>query len=173
LSILDGEAGLSGGQCRKEKLVLSNISKETSPPNWTDTDNIGTHDEANLLFNNEREGIRDEANYDTTIRNNTALRNGNNESLCSCSVVDAQILLLDTSPRLLFPTELPADGGNGIAILNQNRSSGPFGAQASASNIVEILKVGNEDSKHWNWFSAYDWAGFRGNGQEANGTCCI
>ena len=114
------------------------------PGLWTDTDNFGTQYEGNALINNEREGIRDEANYETVIRNNTALGNGNNESIWSWSnatpwLWNAQILLLDTSGDSVSSNnaEVPADGGNGIAILNQTRPSGPFGVHVSADNTVE------------------------------------
>lgn len=183
------------------------------PGLWTDTDNFGTQYAANELLNNEREGIRDEANYDTVIRNNTALGNGNNEAAWSWRnatpwLWNAQILLLDTSGASVSSNtvEVPADGGNGIGILNQTRPSGPFGSHISADDTVQnnaitylsangasglvddtggntatgnsfnanryMLKVGSENSTHWDWFSTVDWVGFKARGQEAKGTCC-
>jgi len=183
------------------------------PGLWADTDNFGTQYKANVLFNNEREGIRDEANYDTVIRDNMVRGNGNNESIWSWGNVtpwlwNAQILLLDTSRASLSSNnaEVPADGGNGITILNQTRPAGPFGAHVSADDTVQgntitflasngasgfvddtggntatgnrfnanryLLRIGDENSTHWYWFSALDWVGFKASGQETNGTCC-
>jgi hypothetical protein len=139
------EAGGSKFLFTSKLIVEGNYVHDNYGPGlWSDTDNWGAQYEANALFNNEREGIRDEANYETVIRNNVALGNGNNESIWSWSnatswLWGAQIFLQDTSRAVVSSNtvEVPTKGGNGIAIVNQPRNSGPFGVHVATNNTVE------------------------------------
>jgi len=200
------EAGGSKFYATTNLLVQGNYVHDNNGPGlWTDYENVGTVYTGNTVINNLNEGIKHEVSYGSTISNNTVMGNGNTNTVW---LWYAQIELQNSSDGEIYgnTVEVPSGGGNGIALINQNRGSGNLGTFVAAndhvhdntvtyigangySGIVDdtggstavgnsfdsnryILQAGSKSSHIWVWFSAVDWSGFQGAGQEPNGTCC-
>lgn len=130
------EAGGSKFWATTNLLVDSNYVHDNQGPGlWTDTNNIGTIYQNNTVLNNLNEGIKHEVSYQATIKNNTVKGNGNTATTW---LWNAQIEVQNSSNVEVSgnTVEVPAGGGNGIAILNQNRGSGSMGPWVSANNQV-------------------------------------
>ncbi len=113
---------------------------------WTDTDNVGTLYENNTVINNLNEGIKHEASFNAIIRNNTVKGNGNTSTVW---LWNAQIELQASSNVEVYGNivEVPAGGGNGIALINESRGSGTLGVYAAANDTVHdnaITYLGTE-----------------------------
>lgn len=93
---------------------------------WTDTNNINTTYEQNLIENNLSGGIMHEVSYDALIKNNTVRDNAAGVLVW---LENAQILIQNSSNVEVVgnTVEVPAAGGNGITLVNQNRGSGNNG----------------------------------------------
>ncbi len=108
-------------------IVRSNYSHDNAGPGmWTDISSIRTLYENNLVMNNGRAGIFHETSYDAVIRNNTILNNG------SFAPDDwfwnAQIQIAASGNVEVYGNMLMIDSetnGNGIMLIQQNRSSEP------------------------------------------------
>jgi parallel beta-helix repeat protein len=116
--------------------VQSNYVHDNKGPGlWTDTDNVGTQYENNTVVNNLNEGIKHEVSFNAIIRNNTVEGNGNTPTVW---LWNAQIELQASSNVEVYgnTVEVSAGGGNGIALINENRGTGTLGAYVAANNNV-------------------------------------
>ena len=93
------------------------------PGLWTDTDNLNTTYEANLVANNEREGIYHEISGAAVIRANTLVGNGraHNVWLWGAGIVVAGSDHVEVVGNVL------RDNVNGISGIQQARGSGRYG----------------------------------------------
>ncbi len=93
---------------------------------WTDTNNINTTYEQNIVENNLSGGIMHEVSYSAIIKNNTVSDNAAGELVW---LENAQILVQNSSDVEVVGNTVvvPATGGNGITLVNQNRGSGTYG----------------------------------------------
>jgi len=116
--------------------VQSNYVHDNKGPGlWTDTDNVGTLYENNTVINNLNEGIKHEVSFNAIIRNNTVKGNGN---ISTVWLWNAQIELQASSNVEVYgnTVEVPAGGGNGIALINESRGAGTLGTYVAANNNV-------------------------------------
>jgi hypothetical protein len=112
---------------------------------WTDIDNVDALIENNLAEFNDQGGIVHEIGYAAVIRNNVARNNG---LAFDVWVWGAQILVQNSSDTVVTgnTVTVSAAGGDGIAVINQNRGSGPNGPYRSRNVTVEgneITYLGN------------------------------
>ncbi len=130
------EAGGAKFWATNNLLVQSNYVHDNQGPGlWTDTNNTGTLYQNNTVINNLNEGIKHEVSYSATIRNNIVKGNGNTSTTW---LWNAQIELQNSSNAQVYgnTVEVPAGGGNGIALINQNRGSGTMGPWVTANDKV-------------------------------------
>jgi hypothetical protein len=130
------EAGGSKFWATTNLVVRSNYVHDNYGPGlWTDTDNVGTLYDSNTVINNVNEGIRHEVSYSAVISNNVAKGNGNTATVWAWN---AQIDVQNSSNVEVYGNivEVPAGGGNGIFLINQNRGSGTLGPWVAANNYV-------------------------------------
>jgi hypothetical protein len=130
------EAGGSKFWATTNLAVQSNYVHDNNGPGlWTDTDNVGTLYEGNTVTNNVNSGIQHEKSFSAIIRNNIVKGNGNHPGGW---LWNAQISVQNSSNVEVYgnTVEVSAGGGNGIAIINQNRGSGNMGAYVAANNKV-------------------------------------
>jgi hypothetical protein len=102
---------------------------------WTDNNNVGTLYDSNTVINNLGPGITHEISYNAIIRNNTVKGNGNTSTVW---LWNSQIGVQNSSNVEVYGNivEVPAAGGNGIGIINQNRGTGTQGPWVAANNYV-------------------------------------
>lgn len=102
---------------------------------WTDTDNIDTTYANNTVEDNQTGGIMHEVSYAAVIKNNTVSGNAPDELVW---LENAQILIQNSSSVQVYgnSVEVPANGGNAITIVNQNRGKGAYGPYIAAYNTV-------------------------------------
>lgn len=107
---------------------------------WVDVDCIHTLLEDNVVENNLGGGIQYEISYAGTIRDNTVRNNAN---FASPWMWGAQILLMNSRDVEVYlnTVEVPADRGNGIGIIQQNRGAGAYGPHLAANNYVHNNSV--------------------------------
>jgi hypothetical protein len=141
------EAGGSKFASTTNLLVQSNYVHDNAGPGlWTDTNNVGTIYEGNTVINNQNMGIEHEISYDAIIRNNIVKDNGN---ISTNWLWNAQIDIQNSSNVEVYgnTVEVPAGGGNGIVIINQERGSGTLGPWVAANNYVHdntIINLGDQ-----------------------------
>jgi len=117
-------------------VVQSNYVHDNSGPGlWTDTNNIDTIYDHNIVIHNSNSGIQHEISYHAIIRNNVVKDNGNPQSSW---LWDAQIEINNSSDVEIYgnSVEVPPDGGNGITLINQNRGVGSLGAWLAANDYI-------------------------------------
>jgi parallel beta-helix repeat protein len=112
---------------------------------WTDIDNVDSLIEGNLVENNDQSGIAHEISYAATIRNNVVRNNGLSFDVW---VWGAQILVQNSSDTTVTgnTVTVAASGGDGIAVVNQNRGSGNLGNYVSRNVTVrnnDVTYLGN------------------------------
>ena len=107
---------------------------------WVDENCIHTLLEDNVVENNLGGGIQYEISYAGTIRDNVVRNNAN---FASPWMWGAQILLMNSRDVEVYlnKVEVPADRGNGIGIIQQNRGTGAYGAHVAANNYVHNNSV--------------------------------
>ena len=130
------EAGGSKFWATTNLVVKSNYVHDNKGPGlWTDNNNVGTLYDGNTVINNLDEGIKHEVSYSAIIRNNTVKGNGNTSTVW---LWNAQIEIQNSSNVQVYgnTVEVPSGGGNGIALINQNRGSGTQGPWVAANNYV-------------------------------------
>jgi hypothetical protein len=100
---------------------------------WADTDNIYTTYEDNMFVNNENGGLMHEVSYNAVIKYNTFIGNAPHQLIW---MEDGQILIQNSPNVEVYDNNVtvPATGGNGITVVNQNRGSGAYGSY-TAKNI--------------------------------------
>ncbi len=111
------------------------MHNNVGPGIWTDTDNVNTLVDGNVITHNTTEGILDEASYAAIIRNNTIKGNGYTGL---GGLWNSQILLQDSSNVQVYANtvEVPQGGGNGIGLINYSRPSGAMGAHVTSNNLI-------------------------------------
>ncbi|MCC6537234.1 MAG: right-handed parallel beta-helix repeat-containing protein [Bryobacterales bacterium] len=107
---------------------------------WTDIDNIRTVYEDNLVTGNEESGIFHEISGSAVIRNNYVARNARGVSQW---LWGAQILLSNSWDVEVTGNIVVVDaaGGNGIAMVQQDRGVGPLGLRSTRNNTVTANRV--------------------------------
>ena len=112
------------------------------PGLWTDIDNRNTTYDANIVFNNDGEGIFHEISYDAVIKNNVIGHNGKiNDYLLYGSNI-----LISTSQNVEVTgnyVEVDASHGYGIGIQYENRGSGYSATNNSVRNNT-VVYVGSK-----------------------------
>ena len=102
---------------------------------WADTNNIYTTYEDNNFVNNENGGLMHEISYNAVIKNNTFVGNSPNQLVW----MESGQILIQNSPNVEVygnNVTVPATGGNGITIVNQNRGSGAYGSYTATNDYV-------------------------------------
>lgn len=102
---------------------------------WTDIDNVNTLYEGNRLEANMFAGISHEISYAAVIRNNTLVGNGagGHPWLWGAGI---QVQNSQSVEVYNNRVEIPAAGGNGIALIQQNRGAGAYGPYDTINNYV-------------------------------------
>ena len=113
---------------------------------WTDINNIHTLYEGNRVIRNAGAGLAHEISYDAIIRNNICEENGYG---ANSWLWGAQIQIQDSQNTQVYGNKVvvAASGGNGIALIQQNRGTGRYGPYVTANNHVynnEITYRGNK-----------------------------
>lgn len=105
------------------------------PGFWCDTDNINTTYDSNTIVHNQSSGIQHELSFAAVVKNNTLSGNG---YVAASWLWNGQISIQNSSNVSVYgnTVQVPASGANGIAIINQNRGSGPMGEWISQNNSV-------------------------------------
>lgn len=120
-----------------EDLTVSDnyVHHNEGPGLWTDIDNLRTIYENNRVEDNGHAGIFHEISYDAVIRNNIVLRNG---TAFGVWLWGAQIQIAGSRNVEVHnnTVTVSAQGGNGIALIQQNRGSGKFGTWLTRDNWV-------------------------------------
>jgi parallel beta-helix repeat protein len=146
------EAGGSKFWATTNLVVESNYVHDNNGPGlWTDNSNVGTLYDSNTVINNLNEGIKHEISYNAIIRNNTVKGNGNTLTVWLWT---SQIEVQNSSNVEVYgnTVEVPVAGGNGIAIINQNRGSGTLGPWVAANNYIHgntIKYLGSYGGSGW------------------------
>jgi hypothetical protein len=140
------EAGGSKFWATTNLVVRSNYVHDNKGAGlWTDTNNVDTLYDSNTVINNLNDGIKHEVSYSAVIRNNIAKGNGNTSTTW---LWNAQIEVQNSSDVEVYgnKVEVPSGGGNGIALINQNRGAGTLGPWVAANNYVHdnnVTHLGN------------------------------
>ena len=102
---------------------------------WTDTNNVGTTYESNVVVNNTEVGILHEVSYSAVLHSNTVK---GNQAGSSNWVGNGQIVILSSSNVEIKGNiiEVPASSGDGIVIVNQTRGTGTLGPWIASNNYV-------------------------------------
>jgi hypothetical protein len=169
------------------------------PGLWTDIDNKDTVYEANTATNNSGEGIKHEISFDAKIVDNVVSGNGRGQSVW---LWGAQILIQNSSRVDVSGNKVvvPADYGNGIGVILQNRDShvasgnqihdndityldpnrGSTGAACDYEPECYLIQTNHFDNNHyhvsdlgrghWFWLRPETWEQFRQHEMELQGT---
>lgn len=120
------------------------VHRNNGPGLWTDIDNVGTLYENNVVTDNSQQGIQHEISFDAIIRNNTVERNG---LAFDDWLWGAQILVQNSSNVEVYGNQVvvAAEGGDGIALIQQDRGGSALGPYVTRNNRVydnEIAYLG-------------------------------
>jgi hypothetical protein len=133
---LGWEAGGAKFSNTTNLLMQSNYVHDNFGPGlWLDTDNVSATYDSNTITHNQSSGIQHELSFSAIIKNNTLSGNG---YVPGTWLWNGQISIQNSSNVQVYGNtiEVPAVGANGIAIINQNRGSGPMGPWIAANNTV-------------------------------------
>jgi hypothetical protein len=114
---------------------------------WTDIDNVNSLYENNVVVDNSGGGITHEISYDATIRNNVLIGNGY-ESQGDGWMWGGQIQIQNSQNVDIYGNRVDmsgADGGNGIALIQQSRGSGAYGAYTTTGNSIHDNTIVSTD----------------------------
>jgi parallel beta-helix repeat protein len=116
--------------------VRGNVVEDNRGPGlWTDIDNLDSLYEENVVRGNSDAGIFHEISEDAVIRNNVVQANGFDfdEWLWG-----AQILVSTSRNVDVHDNEVTVArrGGNGIALVQQDRGAGAYGTRATENDLV-------------------------------------
>ena len=107
--------------------VRNNFSHDNIGPGmWSDISSIHTLYENNVIMNNSRSGIFYETSYDAVIRNNMILSNGSmapDDWFWNAQIQIAASQNVEAYGNIVLVDS--ANNGNGIMLIQQNRSSEP------------------------------------------------
>ncbi len=117
------------------RVIGNSVFNNTGPGLWTDIDNINVTYADNVVVGNASAGIFHEISYDAVIQNNVVKFNN---PTSADWLYGAQILISSSRNVDVTGNEVTvsASGGNGIAIIQQNRGPGAFGDHLSIGNKV-------------------------------------
>jgi hypothetical protein len=135
------EAGGTKFVRTRDLFVRNNhVHHNEGPGLWTDIDNIYSVIEGNLVEWNSHEGIKHEISYDASIRSNTASNNGRAFDVW---LWGAQIEIQNSSNTEVYANvvTVAADGGDGIAVINQSRGGGAYGPWVSTNAYVHDNEI--------------------------------
>lgn len=101
---------------------------------WTDIDNVNTTYEGNRIEYNSAGGINHEISYSASIHDNTFVGNGGN----GLTWLWGSAIQVQNSQNVeIFNNFVDASsGGNGIALIQQDRGEGAFGDYVTVNNNV-------------------------------------
>ena len=130
-------------------IVRNNYSHDNKGPGmWTDIDNIHTLYENNIIVNSTGAGISHEISYDAIIRNNVLISNGAEDSRGWWWGNEIQIQ--NSSNVEVYGNKVDmTGGGNGIALIQQNRGSGAFGPYLTTGNNIHDNIIVDHDGQGW------------------------
>jgi Ca2+-binding RTX toxin-like protein len=102
---------------------------------WTDIDNVGALYEGNLVVNNDGGGITHEISYEAIIRGNTLIGNGTRPQ--GDWLWGGAIQIQNSQDVQVYGNRIDMSAAlNGIALIQQDRGSGAFGAYTTTNNHV-------------------------------------
>ncbi|MDX2149519.1 MAG: right-handed parallel beta-helix repeat-containing protein [Bryobacteraceae bacterium] len=139
------EAGGSKFSYTKNLVVRGNYAHHNNGGGlWTDIDNIDTLYENNRITDNAGTGLSHEISYDCIIRNNVIERNG----VGAPWLWGAQIQIQNSQGCEVYNNTVRTDarGGNGLALIQQNRGYGGYGPYLTMNNYVHhntVIHDGN------------------------------
>ncbi|MFC5864155.1 right-handed parallel beta-helix repeat-containing protein [Acidicapsa dinghuensis] len=118
--------GAKFGNTSNLVVKLNHVHDNLGEGLWTDTNNINTTYEQNIVENNLSGGIMHEVSYSALIKNNTI---SGNAAGVLVWLENAQILIQNSSNVEVVGNTVvvPASGGNGITLVNQKRGGGTNG----------------------------------------------
>lgn len=107
---------------------------------WTDIDNVRTLYEDNLVTDNQESGIFHEISGSAIIRGNYVARNAKrmNQWLWGAQILLSNSWDVEVTGNVVI---VDAAGGNGIALVQQDRGVGPLGLRSTRNNIVSTNRV--------------------------------
>jgi parallel beta-helix repeat protein len=118
------EAGGSKFGATENLIVRNNFVHHNNGPGlWTDTDNVNTLYESNVVEDNSGSGIFHEISYSATIRNNQVRGNG----FRTRGWLWEGGIMLAGSQGVKINGNILVDNYNGITLIQQNRGSGVLG----------------------------------------------
>ena len=113
---------------------------------WTDSDNIHTLYEDNVVVHNGMGGISHEISYQAIIRNNTLIGNGADDPRSWWWGNEIQIQNSQNVEVYGNRVEMTG-GGNGIVMIQQNRGSGTFGTYTTTGNQIHDNIIVDHDGE--------------------------
>ncbi len=130
------EAGGAKFFLSRDLIVRDNYVHDNDGPGlWTDIDNVDVIYEGNVVVDNAYQGIHHEISFGAVIRRNVVERNGLafDEWLWG-----AQILIQNSSGAEVYCNRVFVDatGGDGIALIQQDRGAGSRGPYRTRENLV-------------------------------------
>lgn len=127
--------GAKFGNTSNLLVKLNHVHDNLGEGLWTDTNNINTTYEQNIVENNLSGGIMHEVSYSALIKNNTVRGNAAGVLVW---LENAQILIQNSSNVEVVSNTVvvPATGGNGITLVNQTRGSGSNGPWVTRNDRV-------------------------------------
>jgi hypothetical protein len=131
------EAGGSKWVSTNNLIVRNNRSHHNQGPGlWTDGDNVGTLYEYNVVHDNRDAGIFHEISGQAIIRYNRVTANG--IALDNTWLYGAQILISTSKDVEVYGNTITvaAINGNGIALIQQDRGTGPTWTYVTTGNSV-------------------------------------
>jgi len=131
---------------------------------WTDTNNIHTLYEDNVVVHNTIGGIGHEISYDAIIRNNTLIGNGYGDT--RGWGWGAEINIQNSQNVQVYGNRIDmTDGGNGIVLIQQNRGSGTHGTYTTTGNqIHDNIIVDHDGHGYIGGFADYNQSGMLNGG---------
>ena len=131
---------------------------------WTDTNNIHTLYEDNVVVHNTTSGISHEISYDAIIRNNTLVGNGYGDP--RGWGWGAEINIQNSQNVQVYGNRVEmTGGGNGIVLIQQNRGSGTYGTYTTTGNqIHDNIIVDHDGHGSIGGFADYNQSGMLNGG---------
>ena len=140
------EAGGSKFFLSRDLIVRDNfVHRNDGSGLWTDIDNLGVLYEKNVVTDNGLRGIQHEISFDAITRDNVVEHNGLDFDDC---LWGAQILVKNSSGVEVYDNKVvvAAEGGDGIALIQQDRGGSEIGPYITVNNRVynnEITYLGS------------------------------
>lgn len=122
------------------RVIGNSVYYNNGPGLWTDIDNINVTYADNIVVGNASMGIFHEIGYDVKIENNVVKLN--NPSPADW-LYGAQILISSSRNAEVMNNEVTvaATGGNGIAIIQQDRGAGEYGDHLAIQNSIHDNRI--------------------------------